>query len=119
MTDRPRFPKSTCCVLGCRRTSTLFKGEWICGDHWRSVDKTLRVFYRKQLRKLCRAYEKAEALAQAAETAAIGSDHTSEPYHRAWETHCAMRRAGNRYWRADATIWGRIKRQADERAAGI
>jgi hypothetical protein len=97
----------------------LFKGEWICGDHWRLVDRGLKAAYRKQLRKLAKRYEKAAAFAASAETASVGSDHTSEAYHRAWDTHRKMGRARRRYWAADGIFWFRIKRQATERASGI
>lgn len=39
---RPRYPRSRCCVPFCRRTSTLFPSEWICGEHWRLVDRDLK-----------------------------------------------------------------------------
>lgn len=42
MTARPRYPRSSCCVPFCRRTSTLFRDEWICGEHWRLVDRDLK-----------------------------------------------------------------------------
>lgn len=43
MTDRPRYPRTACCVPFCRRTSTLFPHEWVCGDHWRLVDRSLKL----------------------------------------------------------------------------
>lgn len=42
MSERQRYPRSGCCVPFCRRTSTLFRDEWICGEHWRLVDRDLK-----------------------------------------------------------------------------
>lgn len=93
---RPRYPRSNCCVPFCRRTSTLFQAEWIYADHWRLVDRSLKRFWRQQMRKLYRAWEAAEA---------------RDPQGR------EPRRAARRWHAADRTIWQRIKRQAITRAA--
>lgn len=51
----PNTPRLHCVVPFCRRTRGLRKGEaclpgeWICGDHWRLVDRRL-----KRLRSLNR-----------------------------------------------------------------
>ena len=97
MSPRPRYPKSGCCVPFCRRTSTLFKSEWLCGMHWRLVDRALKRFRTKRLRQLYRAWEEAKA-----------QDPNSRATFKAW-----------RQWhRSERLIWRRMKRQAIERAAG-
>jgi len=73
----------------CRRTSTLFRGEWVCVEHWRMVDPALR-----RLRgRLVRRWRRLGWL--------------DEPGR--WR---AVERAYEGWWR-------RVKRQAIERAAGI
>lgn len=42
MTERPTYPKSTCCVPGCPRWSRRFPGEWLCARHWKIVPRRLR-----------------------------------------------------------------------------
>ncbi len=53
MTERPTYPRSTCCIAGCPKWSRKFGpgSEWICGRHW----KTVRRSRRKALRTLWRA----------------------------------------------------------------
>lgn len=55
MGSRPRFPRRGCAVPGCRRTSELFRNEWLCADHWRLVDRSLKTYRTRHLRKLSRA----------------------------------------------------------------
>lgn len=89
MTERPKYPRTGCVVPFCRRTSTLFQGEWICGEHWRCVSPHLR----RRHHKLARAYRKADA---------------AQRYGRA-----------NRLIGLFERNWARIKRHAIERAGGI
>lgn len=42
MTQRVRYPRTSCIVPFCRRTSTVMPGEWVCGEHWRLVDRGLK-----------------------------------------------------------------------------
>lgn len=42
MTERPTYPKSTCCIPGCQKWSRKFPCEWMCGRHWRQVRPLLR-----------------------------------------------------------------------------
>ncbi len=42
MTERPIYPKSTCCAPGCPRWSRMYPGEWLCGRHWKMVPRRLR-----------------------------------------------------------------------------
>lgn len=89
---KPRYPRTSCCVPFCRRTSTLFRDEWVCGEHWRLVDRSL-----KRLRStLRRRWVKRWRAAQ---------------YRRRVDLNIAWRRV-------EAAIWRRMKRQAIERAAG-
>lgn len=75
----------------CRRTTGRAEfSEWLCGDHWRLVDKRRRRVYGRYMRQWRRFGP---------------SGNTPEYYAR---VHAAAGR-----------IWNRIKRQAIERAAGI
>lgn len=42
MTDRPTYPKSTCCIPGCPRWSRRFPCEWLCARHWKMVPRRCR-----------------------------------------------------------------------------
>lgn len=94
MTDRPRYPKSACCVPFCRRTSTLFKDEWLCADHWRLVDPQLKRLRTRLIRRWRLRYERTLPDSRARYVAAV-----------VWR-------------RGDYAIWRRMKAQAIERAAG-
>lgn len=97
MIQRHRFPRSTCCVFGCRRTSTKYRGEWVCGPHYRLVDTALK---RTRIRLRAR-HRKAFAAAQrAADGPAV------ERICSAWD-------------RMENAVWRRMMRQATERALGI
>lgn len=50
MSPRPRYPRSSCCVPGCRRTSTLFTAEWVCGDHWRMIPRRFKLAWSRAKR---------------------------------------------------------------------
>lgn len=65
MADRPRYPRTGCVVPFCRRTSTLFPSEWICGDHWRLVDRSLKMFRTKRLKAAQRNRKRWERLERA------------------------------------------------------
>lgn len=47
MTERPTYPKSTCCIRGCPRWSRKFPGEWMCGRHWRAIPPRCRRAFNK------------------------------------------------------------------------
>lgn len=47
MTERPTYPRSTCCILGCPRWSRRYPGEWMCGRHWKMAPRRLRSALRK------------------------------------------------------------------------
>lgn len=96
-TLRARYPRTACCVPFCRRTSTLFPKEWLCADHWRLVERRLKRFRTKRLNQLRGRWQKAYA---------------EEPQSK----RATMARQA--YWRAEALIWERMKRQAISRAAG-
>lgn len=41
-----------CCVPFCRRTTDRPEfSEWICGDHWRAIDKRRRQVYGRYVRQ--------------------------------------------------------------------
>lgn len=86
---RPRYPRSSCVVPFCRHTSTLFRGEWICGDHWRMVDKALRQVRTRLIRRWKRSGR--------------------------WQRY----QPGGSIDRTLDGWWRRVKRQATERAAGV
>lgn len=49
------YPRTRCCVPGCKRTSTRFPDEWICGRHWSLVPKKMKKVLARIHRK-CRRY---------------------------------------------------------------
>lgn len=104
MTARPRYPKTTCAIIGCRRISTLFVGEWMCGNHWRMVDRALKTFRTRRLKQLYAAWEKVFAEYQAVQTK---------------ETWLRVKRAADAWDRADGITWRRMKKQATERSLGL
>lgn len=106
-----------CCVPGCRRRSSKFKEEWLCGDHWRLVDRRLKTFRTKRLRQLYRRWEKADAACRAREAEIPGVKAVDDDL--LWSLAMARSRASRRWRRAEALIWTRMKGQAIERAAGI
>lgn len=86
-----------CCVPFCRRTRADDGDfvEWMCGDHYRLVDRRLKTL-RSRIRRRC-------------EKIVRGAD-----YRRGW-VHLRVTRAHH----TDNLLWDRMKRQAIERAAGI
>lgn len=88
---RPRYDRSSCCVPFCRRTTTTFPPghEWLCADHWRLVDRSLKLSRTRLVRRFKR---------------------------RGWFED---RRRWPTVNRALDGIWRRMKRQAIERAAGM
>lgn len=96
MSARPRYPRSTCCIVGCGRWSTLFPGEWMCRDHWMSLSKDLRRLLKRSWRRHAAAWD----LYQASQT------------KRPWQSE-------RRTWAASERLWIRAKRIATEKAAGV
>lgn len=90
-----------CVVPFCRRTRHNRDGvsEWICGDHWMAVSKTLR----RRKARLSRAY-----------TRRFGDAHFSK-----YEAGSPQRIACVRLARLFDRAWNAAKRQAIERAGGI
>ena len=124
MTARPRYPRSSCCVLGCRRTSTLFKREWMCGEHWRMANRANRLFYRKHMHKLYRRWEKLDAFADEAEArfnASVLPDgrFLMADLDEVTAADNARKLAAAKFCRTDALMWARLKRQVTDRALGI
>ena len=124
MTARPRYPRSSCCVIGCRRTSTLFPGEWICGEHWRMVDREIKRLRTKVLKRRGRECAAADARVEAARAALTANMPTPDRYRpedlTALDLAQRQRAGARRAYRANAAMfWNRIKRQATERALGI
>ena len=117
MAAQPRYPKSRCCVPGCRRSSTLFSREWMCGDHWRLVDRALKAFRTKRMRPLYRRWSTANALRVAFQQDALSRGE--EVGDGVWRLVDIERRAARRWWAAENLIWRKMKRQAIERAAGL
>lgn len=113
---RPRFARSNCCVPFCRRTSTLFRGEWLCGDHWRLVDRPLKAFRTRRLREAYQECERFWALAQAAQEEFAAGRMTLSLGPRAYRAKAL--RANARWQRLERATWARMKRQAIERGAG-
>lgn len=123
-----------CVVPSCRRTRGQRKGEppikgdeeWICGVHWKMVDRSLKALRRQSRRRWDRRVAIAEfAKKQAEET--FYADMRSrddgtfrQELYLAWR-RCdeALNRAQWARWRAWYGIWRRMKRQAIERACGI
>jgi hypothetical protein len=114
MVDRPRYLKSGCIVPFCRRTSTLFKGEWVCGEHWKLVDRSLKAYRTKRLKQITKAFEKEDALTREAQRLfALKEGRELEIWKHA---NRAADLAG-KWRRVEALIWRKMKRQAIERAA--
>jgi hypothetical protein len=124
MTQRPRYPRSTCCVIGCRRTSTLFEREWICGEHWRLVDRDVKRLRTKILKRRRHEVEAAQGRFNAA-CEALAVNKPDESRYRledleAYDLAQAQLSGVNRgYWATVDLFWRRMKRQATERALGI
>lgn len=80
-----------CCVPFCRRSTARTEfSEWLCGDHWRLVDRRRRRVYGRYMRQWRRYGPEARV------------------------------HIDGRVFRAAADrIWRRLKREAIERAAGI
>lgn len=99
-----------CCVPFCNRTRGDRKGdpvnrysEWICGDHWKLVDRRTKLFRRR-----CdTALEKARR-----EVAAYRSRHGDE-------IHIDLALKINHAGRRAARAWDRCKREAIEKGMGI
>ena len=108
MTERPVYQRSGCCMPGCRRWSTRFEHEWLCGEHWRLVPRTLKAYRTKRLKQLDARLRKASTLRRQAASSIAG-----DPGER------AVSRARNAWRRTEALIWRRMKRAAIERAAGL
>jgi len=106
MTERPTYPWSACAVPFCRRRSRRFRPgeEWLCGEHWRLVDRALKTFWRKRLQTLYLRWAKAKAI------------HDATPTRDAW---MAERSTARRWHRTRDLLWRRMKRQAVERSAGL
>lgn len=99
----------------CRRTSTKFKDEWVCADHWRLVNRALKAFRTKRLRQIGRACEKAVAMRKLLQhQMQEGTAVDRPPLSRAWT---AEMRLIERWHRVERATWRRMKAQAIERAA--
>jgi hypothetical protein len=112
VTARERYPRSRCCVPFCRRTSTLFPHEWVCGEHWRGVERSLNRFRTKRLKEIGRAIEAAHA-ATAVAQAALAAGGSEDAVWWAVDVEGRLRR---RWRRVERSTWARMKRQAIERA---
>ena len=113
---RPRFARSNCCVPFCRRTSTLFRGEWLCGDHWRLVDRSLKTFRTRRLKVAYRAVEKADDLSVITER----EFNEGRVSRSTLDDHLAFaERTYARWGRLERATWARMKRQAIQRAGGL
>lgn len=124
MTQRPRYERSTCCVIGCHRTSRLFPSEWICGEHWRMVDRDIKRLRTRILKRRGRECEAAQARVESARAALTANMPAPDRYRLedldAMELAQRQRIGARRAYSACAAMfWARIKRQATERALGI
>lgn len=112
MTSRAIHPKTNCSVIGCHRTSRRFSGEWLCGDHWKLVDRPLKRFRTRRLREAQLVYDRYNGRMKAAQA-------RGGPEDEIWKWGAKAAWALSRWWRLEAAAWRRMKRQAIERAAGI
>ena len=96
MSERRRYPKSTCCIPGCKRWSRLFPGEWICVAHWRLLPRSWRAALRRSWERERTAYERHEA------------DQTRGPYVSALRAR-----------QASSRLWARAKRRVIFAEAGL
>lgn len=113
------YPRSQCCVPGCRRWSTRFRLEWLCGDHWRLVGMALKRFRTKRLRPLYRVWEQAKVLRLAFQQRLRDGLEDGGQDSDLWRLVHIEMQAERRWRRSEALIWRRMKRRAIERAAGL
>jgi hypothetical protein len=114
-----------CAVPGCRRTRGQRKGEppisegekWLCGPHWKLIDRRLKAYRTKRLRMIYRVWEMANAACEA-RLAEIAPARAADD-DVAWGLAAARSKAARRWRRTKDLIWRRMTRQAIERAAGI
>lgn len=119
MTDRLRYPRSSCCVPFCRRTTAAFPPghEWVCGEHWRLVDRALKALRRKFRLRYERRWSASTFDLIAAQAGRYVDEYIRDPtWQREYATHCAIDRQWSTFERG---IWRRMKRQAIERATGV
>lgn len=109
MTERPVYPLSRCCVPFCRRWSKRFETEWLCGEHWRLVDRGLKRFRTKRLKEIALLFEKIDGILKATDQEAQ-PDQAAGLKVRLWHT-------SRRWHRLERATWSKMKKQAIERAA--
>lgn len=96
MTERPTYPKSTCCIPGCQRWSRKFPGEWLCARHWRMIPRARRAVLNRAWKRWNAAYSAYEA----------------QQEKRPWQSAMRAERSAQR-------IWARAKRFVIFREAGL
>lgn len=109
-------PRIACCVPFCRRGSRKFPPgtEIICGKHWRLVDRALKRFRTRALKRLGQLHEAAAEIEAAQAALASGG-----PEDAVWWAVDRRVKYGRRYRLVERATWRRMKRQAIERAGGI
>jgi hypothetical protein len=90
--------RTACCVPFCARSTKGVWAEWLCSDHWKLVDRSLKAL-RTRSRRRWRKRGEIEDVEQ----------DGSKGY----------RLTRRRAWRVDRGYWRRMVRQAIERASGI
>lgn len=113
MTD---VSKRACSVPGCRRWSRRFNNEWICGDHWRLVDRSLKAFRTKRLKLISRLVEKHEAELAVLQARLVPGGPDDPNVWVAADRACQTRK---RWRRLERATWAKMKRQAIFKAAGL
>lgn len=102
-----------CCVPFCRRTAPGSDGEIICGSHWRLIPKVRRRAFRRASKRMVTAIEVGAMRTTAPGECGIRIGGIWRTFDDAgWDE---LHRAKRSMWR----LWGRIKRDAIERAAGL
>lgn len=109
MTERKSYPRSKCVVPFCRRTSTRFAGEWICGDHWRMVPRDQKLLRTRIRRRMKKRWEKLKAIRDAC------ANDTKEQ----WMAHRRFIAVDALWTKVEDAIWRRMKKAAIERATGL
>lgn len=119
-----------CVVPGCRRTRGDRKGdplqpgmEWICGEHWALVDRSLKRLRARSRRRWDRRIALAKRagarfLEESSRSATPGS-HAYLDLTPLYASASKLRHAEDARRRILGWIWERMKRQAIERAAGL
>jgi len=92
-----------CCVPFCRRTTSADTSEWLCPNHWRIVQPSIKQAYFRTLLRMRKVLRR------------------KPQYRRYWELPpgSPARMSAIDMWARYRSAWAKCKRDAIEGAAGI